>query len=73
MFSKQIVFFLVISHLSEKPKILICRSSLPEVFLRKGVMKICRKFTGEHSCRSVISIKLLATLLKSHFGMGVLL
>ena len=37
----------------------IDRSSHPEVFLRKGVLKICSKFTGEHPCRSVISIKLL--------------
>ena len=37
------------------------RSSRPEVFLGKGVLKICRKFTGEHPCRSVISIKLLCT------------
>ena len=29
-----------------------------EVFLGKGVLKICIKFTGEHLCRSVISIKL---------------
>ena len=36
-------------------------SSLPEVFLGKGVLKICSKFTGEHPCK--------ATLLKSHFGM----
>ena len=49
------------------------RSSHPEVFLEKGVPKICSKFTGEHPCRSVISIKLLTTLLKSHFGMCVLL
>ena len=28
------------------------------VLLRKGVLKICSKFTGEHPCRSVISIKL---------------
>ena len=28
------------------------------MFLRKGVLKICRKFTGEDPCRSVISIKL---------------
>ena len=35
------------------------RSSHPEVFLRKDVLKICSKFTGEHPCRSVISIKLL--------------
>ena len=34
------------------------RSSHPEVFLGKGVLKICSKFTGEHPYRSVISIKL---------------
>ena len=34
------------------------RSSHPEVFLGKGVLKICRKSTWEHLCRSVISIKL---------------
>ena len=28
------------------------------MFLRKSVLKICSKFTGEHPCRSVISIKL---------------
>ena len=37
-----------------------------EVFLRKGVLKICSKFTGEHAC-------CFATLWKSHLGMGVLL
>ena len=31
----------------------------PEMFLGKNVMKICSKFTGEHQCQSVISIKLL--------------
>ena len=45
----------------------IKRSGSPEVFLRKGVLKIFSKFTGEHPCQSVI-----ATLLRSHFGMGVL-
>ena len=34
-------------------------SSRPEVFLGRGVLKICSKFTGEHPCRNVISIKLL--------------
>ena len=34
-------------------------SSHPEVFLEKGVLKICGKFTGSHTCRSVISLKLL--------------
>ena len=33
------------------------RSSPLEVFLGKGVLKICRKLTGEHPCWSVISIK----------------
>ena len=36
----------------------IVRSSHPKVFLVKGVLKICFKFTGEHPCRSVISIKM---------------
>ena len=35
------------------------RSSPPEVFLGKGILQICGKFTGEHPCRSVISIKLV--------------
>ena len=34
------------------------RSSPSEVNLRNGVLKICSKFTGEHPCRSAISIKL---------------
>ena len=28
-----------------------------DVFLAKGVLKICSKFTGEHTCRKAISIK----------------
>ena len=36
----------------------MCRSSPPEVLLWKVVLKISNKFTEEHSCRSVISIKL---------------
>ena len=36
-------------------QILICRSNRPEVFLGKGALKICSKFTGEHPCRSLIS------------------
>ena len=34
------------------------RSSHPEVFLGKSALKICSHFTGEHPCRSAISIKL---------------
>ena len=53
-----------------------CRSSSSEVFLGKGVLKFCNKFTGEHPCRSVISIKLqsnTAIAKKSRYGMDVLL
>ena len=32
-----------------------CRSSRPEVFFGKGVLKICSKFTGKHPCRNAIS------------------
>ena len=41
-----------------KALLVITRSSHPEVFLRKGVLKIHSKFTGENPCRSVISKKL---------------
>ena len=41
----------------------LCRSSDPEVFLGKGVLKICSKFTGEHPRRNVISIKLLCNFI----------
>ena len=39
----------------------IFRRSIP---LRKNVLKICNKFTVEHSCRSVISIKLLRNFIE---------
>ena len=41
------------------------RNSRPEMFLRKDVLKICRKFTGEHPCWSVISIKLLCDFIET--------
>ena len=40
-------------------KTLRYRSSCLGVFLEKGVLKLCSKLTGEHPCRSAISIKLL--------------
>ena len=43
------------------------RSSRPEVFLRKGALKTCNKFTGEHSCRSVISINLQSNFIEITF------
>ena len=47
-------------------KIGICsdRSSRPEVFLVIGVLKICNKLTGEHLCRSVVSIKLQSNFIE---------
>ena len=46
------------------------RSSPTEMFLIKGVLKICSSFTGEHPCWSVISIKLLCNFCKitSRYG-----
>ena len=40
------------------------RSSLPEVFLGKGVLKIRSKFTGGHPCRSAISISLQSNFIE---------
>ena len=53
---------------NERGKSYISGQNLSEVFLRKGVLKICGKFTRELPCRSCF-----ATLLKSHFCMGFLL
>ena len=36
------------------------------MFLRKSVLKICSKFTGEHPCRSAILIKLLCNFYYVH-------
>ena len=47
-----------------KNKLRTNRSSRPEVFLRKDVLKMCSKFTGEHPCRSAISIKLLCNFIE---------
>ena len=46
------------------------RSSPPEVFIGKSVLKICRKFTGEHPCQSAISIKLLCNFIEITFRHG---
>ena len=53
-----IVVVIIINHwkhssiLCKKKKVLSLYFSPPEVFLGKSVLKIWRKFTGEHSCRS---------------------
>ena len=40
------------------------KSSHLEVLLRKDVLKLCSKFTGENSYRSAISIKLLCNFIE---------
>ena len=40
------------------------RSSHPEALLKKGVLKICNKFTTAHPNRNVISIKLLYSFIE---------
>ena len=47
-------------NMEKKFKILraMLRSSHQEVLLERRILKICSKFTGEHTCQSVISIKL---------------
>ena len=40
------------------------RSSHPEVYLRKGFLKTCSKFIGEHPWRGAISIKLQSTFIE---------
>ena len=37
------------------------------MFLGKGALKICSKFTGEHPCRSAISIKLQSNFIEIAF------
>ena len=49
------------------------RSSHPDVFLGKGVLKICSKYTGEHPCWSAISIKLLCNFIEITLWLSVLL
>ena len=46
------------------------RSSRPEVFFEKGVLKICNKFTGEHPCGSATSIKLLCNFFEITLRQG---
>ena len=40
------------------------RNNLPEVFLGKGVLKVCSKCTGKHPWRSTISIKLQSNFIE---------
>ena len=58
IFSSFEIFFCTLSLLST------ITSSQPKVFPGKRVLKICSKFTGEHPCRSAISIKLQSNFIK---------
>ena len=58
------MFILICSISVPLYEVLIHRSTHWEVFLRKGVLKICSKFTGENPCRSAISIKLLCNIIE---------
>ena len=40
------------------------KRSPPEVFFGKGVLKITRKFTGEHLCKSAISSNFIGITLQ---------
>ena len=46
------------------------RSSPSELFLGKGFLKICSKFTGENSCRSAIGIKLQSNFIEITLQQG---
>ena len=45
-------------------------SSCPKLFLGKGVMKVCSKFTGEHLCQSVILLKLQSNFIEIAYRHG---
>ena len=44
------------------------RSSPPDVFIGKSVLKIFRKFTGEHLCQNALSIKLFCNFIEIALG-----
>ena len=46
------------------------RSSRPKLFLKKDVLKISSKFTGEHPCQNAILIKLQSNLIETTLRHG---
>ena len=50
--------------------LVLYRTSHLEVFLKKYVLKVCSKFTGEHPCQSAISIKLQSNFIEITFRHG---
>ena len=51
----------------------LLRSSPPEAFLGKCVLKICSKFIGEHPYRSLVSIKLQSNFIEIKLWYGCFL
>ena len=60
--NRKIYFSQITLHFRSETRVI--RSSHPELFLRNGVLKTLSKFTGEHPCRKVISIKLPCTFIE---------
>ena len=54
-------------------KYISSEAASPKVLLGKSILIICSKFTGEHPCRSVISIKLLCNFIEITLEHGCLL
>ena len=48
-------------------RIIILRSSHPEVFCKKGVLRNFTKFTGKHLCQSLFLKKLQMTIILGNF------
>ena len=59
-----VVFIIYEESLVRKSWNIYIQKQLSRGVIRKGVLKICSKFTGEHPCRSVISIKLQSNFLE---------
>ena len=70
---KEMMFFLDIENLSsdrflfDKKRMKSFTSVNFQKPLEKGVLKICSKFTGEHPCRSVISINLQSNFFRTPY------
>ena len=64
-FSCSISIFLIKNPYSNSVQLITTRSSPLEVFIEKGILKICSKFTGEHLCGKAISIKLLCDFIET--------
>ena len=48
----------------------ICRSNPSELFLYKGVLKACNKFTGQHPSQVAVSKKLPSNFIEITLWLG---